>query len=303
MVLGQMIPGSAATAARRRLHIDTVLSPLPPIQHSRSPCHAPQLTGQRPSPRPTTDHLTPASSRTPSKMSASSGGDRQREPESSVDRLPAVPPAAGDAASRRERAGSHFDVCMACARRHLVPVAEVKRSFDEFAAMDKNRDGVLTPEEFETVVRKLCHVGPGVPTPPHLFQWQWRIMDPMGRGFVDFEDFFAWSRNTAFCSDLASKNDVEVSMRKLASSFGIDVLHLERVRTVFSRFVDGGSSGHIDKHNFKHVLCRTMGLPQDADVPEETVRRYFREIDVNNNGEVDFEEFARWYLSVHSSEG
>lgn len=74
---------------------------------------------------------------------------------------------------------------------------------------------------------------------------------------------------------------------------------MERVRNIFSRYAVGEGAGVIDKSKFKQILCRVMGMPEDADIPEDTVGRYFREIDLSSDGEVDFEEFATWYLTVH----
>jgi len=205
--------------------------------------------------------------------------------------------------ARKEKPTTDFDICMACARKHRVSVSEVKKCYDEFVKLDVNKDGCLKPDEFEVVVRKVCGVEPDAPTPSHLFERQWRMLDPHNRGYVGFDDFFTWFRNVAFCPDISTPCDVDVTIRKMSKRYGFNILDLERVCNVYSKYAEGGGTGCIDKSKFKQILCRVIGIPMDADVPEDTLRRYFREMDVNGDGEVDFEEFAKWYLSVHTSDG
>jgi len=231
-------------------------------------------------------------------------GMREQAPEQEL-QLPSIiasPIASPTPPAKLERVNSDFDLCVACARQHRVPVAVVKACHDEFAALDTNKDDMLTRVEFEQIVRKMCHISVDSPTPPHLVERQWQVLDPANRGYVEFGDFFSWYRCVAFCEDLSSETQIDEQVRKLSKQHGFNVLALERVRGIYARYAEGGGCGCINKDRFKQILCRSMGLQEDADVPDETVRRYYREMDVNHDGQVDFEEFAKWYLSVHSGE-
>jgi len=311
------LPPAMATPGRAPVSIDTMLPPVASIRTLERA--ALQRTLRRLSRRATVD-VTPRgafpSSRSGSKRrpeGAPTAATTSRAPSKSVCfptselvMMEAEQPEIAQLPSVQAptaRPITDFDICMACARKHRVKVGEVKKCYDEFVRLDVNKDGILNPDEFEVVVRKFCGIDGDEPTPSHLFERQWGLLDPLGRGHVVFDDFFAWFRNVAFCDDISSKGEIDVAIRRLVKQYGFNVLDLERVRSVFSRYADGGSAGCIDKSKFKQVLCCVVGLPMDADVPEDTLKRYYREIDVNGDGEVDFEEFARWYLSVHSSDG
>lgn len=227
----------------------------------------------------------------------------QADAEHALDTVGKLPNLPNTPSAKRERPiTTDFDICMACSRRHKAPIVEVKRCYDEFVALDVNKDGFLNAEEFEVIVRRVCHVADGIPTPAHVFERQWEMLDTVGRGYVNFDDFFTWSRSIVLhCDDSSRRDEIDGIMSRMVKRHGFNILDLERVKAIYSRFAIGGGAGVIDKSRFKQILCRTMGMPMDADIPEDTVKRYFREIDVSGDGEVDFEEFATWYLSVHSS--
>jgi len=57
------------------------------------------------------------------------------------------------------------------------------------------------------------------------------------------------------------------------------------------RQVDTDNSGFIDKAELRAVLQKLGG-----DVSEEEVEKCYAELDENDDGQIDFEEFSRWYL-------
>eukprot|EP01084_Bolivina_argentea_P226759 382995_1 len=62
------------------------------------------------------------------------------------------------------------------------------------------------------------------------------------------------------------------------------------VRATF-RQVDTDQSGYIDKNELKTVLQKLSG-----EVTEEEVDNCYKQLDENNDGQIDFDEFSRWYL-------
>lgn len=195
---------------------------------------------------------------------------------------------------------SEFDVCVQQAKKHRLPIDTVKRHYEEFVALDENGNGILAPGEFEAAVRKLCHVADDQPTPKHLFDNQWKLLDKAACGFAKFEEFLLWSVNVAFTQEVAVEDASERSLRDLARKHGFNLLDVERMRGVFAKF-DADGSGEVDIEEFKNVLCSVMKVKEASDIPDVTVKRYFREVDIDGSGDISFEEFATWYLAVHNA--
>ena len=62
------------------------------------------------------------------------------------------------------------------------------------------------------------------------------------------------------------------------------------VRATF-RQVDADQSGYIDKEELRAVLQKLGGQVND-----EEVDKCYKELDENDDGKIDFEEFSKWYL-------
>ncbi|CAD7949312.1 unnamed protein product [Amoebophrya sp. A120] len=83
-----------------------------------------------------------------------------------------------------------------------------------------------------------------------------------------------------------------IEVRALAKKVGVSVDDAEMLRAKFNEFdVDG--SGFIDKDEFKGVLKAFMGSRNE--ISKERFDAYWRDVDQDNSGEVDFEEFLKWY--------
>lgn len=120
------------------------------------------------------------------------------------------------ASARREKVNTaDFDICMAVSRRHNTSIAKVKTCYDDFVVLDSDKDGLLNPEEFEVLVRRSSGVGEGIPTPSALFDRLWQALDPLDRGFADFDDFFMWSRDNTFCEIASNKDGVSAIMSRM----------------------------------------------------------------------------------------
>jgi len=81
-------------------------------------------------------------------------------------------------------------------------------------------------------------------------------------------------------------------VRALAKKYGVPVDDAEMLRDKFKIF-DEDESGYIDKGEFKKVLTAFMG--PKAEISKERFDAYWRDVDQDNSGEVDFEEFLAWY--------
>ncbi|CAD7961934.1 unnamed protein product [Amoebophrya sp. A25] len=83
-----------------------------------------------------------------------------------------------------------------------------------------------------------------------------------------------------------------IKVRALARKYGVTVDDAEMLRKKFNLF-DADGSGFIDKDEFKQVLQAFMG--QKNEISKERFDSYWRDVDQDNSGEVDFEEFLAWY--------
>merc|ERR1712050_300711 len=60
---------------------------------------------------------------------------------------------------------------------------------------------------------------------------------------------------------------------------------------------DKDRSGIIELHEFKHILCTIMKLPEDVELPQTRIEYLWREIDRDQSGSARFEEFLPWWLN------
>ena len=64
------------------------------------------------------------------------------------------------------------------------------------------------------------------------------------------------------------------------------------LKGTFERF-DADGNGVLDRGEFKR-MCRSIKL----DAKPKQLEEYFKEIDTDKSGEIDFEEFAIWYATT-----
>ena len=63
------------------------------------------------------------------------------------------------------------------------------------------------------------------------------------------------------------------------------------VRQAFNEF-DADGSGEIDKHELQ-ALSKRLGAP----LSDEELDTALKDLDLNGDGVIDFEEFCRWYFT------
>jgi len=85
------------------------------------------------------------------------------------------------------------------------------------------------------------------------------------------------------------------AMMELAISRDVDVATVEKVKEVFDVFDDNGS-GIMDFCEFGEALKDLLKMEEDPS--ESLLQKQWRLLDQADEGEVDFPEFARWYLET-----
>lgn len=205
--------------------------------------------------------------------------------------LAASAPAAGptDQKAPTESQESSFEHAVVLAKVHSMTVPEVRKLWEEFHSLQVI-DGMLPRPVFDGLVRRRCNLGEGSSIPNHLY-----IAGDLSRGgAVNFENFLLWTVETAYSEEVLVPDLAERKIRQLARDSGFCITDVESVKRVFDKF-DVDSSGYIEKHEFHHCLFVLMNAKSPSDVSEKKMQRYWREADIDNSGEISFEEFLLWY--------
>jgi|ERR1711964_324956 len=95
----------------------------------------------------------------------------------------------------------------------------------------------------------------------------------------------------------------EEQVRDLAKQMDVHISEVERVREQFASF-DADSSGRIDKAEFIRLLTELVciGKAKDIELPTGMVNEYWKRMDNDRSGQVDFIEFCQWFFQVYKPE-
>eukprot|EP00913_Durusdinium_trenchii_P000748 g698.t1 len=100
---------------------------------------------------------------------------------------------------------------LACGEKSLALKDE--RCADEFRTVDSDRDGKLSMQQFEILVRKRCDMTPGEQMPSTLASTMQKAADQRGDGKVAFEDFLLWVWQCIFMEEILGWNGLEKRQR------------------------------------------------------------------------------------------
>lgn len=129
---------------------------------------------------------------------------------------------------------------------------------------------------------------------------QFHSMPRGAGGALHFGPFALWYSEHGFDEEVLltkEERDLRDLSRKLNLPEGIEI---ERMRGIFNQFdIDG--NGTIDYKEFEKLLHSMLKVPAHLDLPEARVKQFWRESDIDNSGEICFEEFLRFYLKVFNS--
>lgn len=193
------------------------------------------------------------------------------------------------AETERSDKPTSFEMCLTLSKKHNRSAYAVKQQLDVFVKFDLDRDGILSKDEFEHAVRHLCHLADdGEPIPR-------RILGPITED-VKFEDFLLWTFTHAFVEDIFCVDETDKQLRKLARDNEWSLWDVEQVKKTFDSY-DTDHTGSLDLEHFGAVLRNVLGAKSPADLSRSTLTRYFREVDIDGGGDIDFEEFALWWFN------
>lgn len=184
-----------------------------------------------------------------------------------------------------------YQLCNQVSKTLLVPIAEVKACFDDFVNLDLDGSFTLSADEFEKAVRRSCQMMDGEVLPENL-ALKYAQMDSDGNRVVDFQEYVRWSQGASWSEQLLVRDDRDREARRLARVYGIHLLDVERLRRLFDSYAT--PQRVITQETFAQVIRGILKVSDPSDVPPRRLERYWREIDLDCSGTVDFEEFVIW---------
>lgn len=189
------------------------------------------------------------------------------------------------------------------AKRHSMSVDDaifIKSVYDRH---DKDGTGVLEKGEFRQVVGQIleAHLKDrevAAARAESLIGKSWKTLDKDNSGAVDFSEFLEWFSSSCFEEDVLL-TEQERRLRSTAKAFGIDPATVDKVKRVFDDF-DSDKSGTVDLLEFTNILHKTLQVPRNLELPASRVKAYWREVDTDESGKVEFEEYLAWWLKYIS---
>ncbi len=147
--------------------------------------------------------------------------------------------------------------------QNIAAKEQINEMEEIFSAMDENNDGMLSKEEISKGYEK--HFG--VQIEDEEVDKIFDAIDTDGSGAIDYSEFLMATMNE---SQLLSK---------------------ENLKRAFKMF-DKDNSGTISRDEIREAL---------GDMEEEIAEKIISEVDVNNDGEISFEEFETMMTSLVSN--
>lgn len=175
-----------------------------------------------------------------------------------------------------------------------LPGGQVTQAWKMFKRYDADNDGLLAPYDFQLLLRAVLRERFPLArqVPRELFREALEIQNTSMA--VTFNDFLTWITQNAFSEDFLL-NDEERFVRRIARKFGVPLLEVEKVKSHFDSF-DSDGSGHIEETEFNQLLGKLLNLNDEDALPESRVKSFWRELDDDCSGVVEFHEFIPWYL-------
>lgn len=137
---------------------------------------------------------------------------------------------------------------------------ETDKMEEIFASMDKNNDGMLSKEE----IRDGYEEHFGIPIDEEEIERMFKVIDVDGSGAIDYSEFL------------------------MATMSEQQLLSKDKLKRAFKMF-DKDGSGTISKEEIKEALGR---------IDEEMAEKMISEVDIDNDGEISFEEFEKMMSMV-----
>merc|ERR1719181_1655965 len=91
------------------------------------------------------------------------------------------------------------------------------------------------------------------------------------------------------------KRESEELIYSIAKEYGVSAVAVDKMKSRFD-YYDTDKSGEIDYDEFVEMFKRILNVKADNELNPKRLERFWKEIDINGDQNVDFSEFCAWYL-------
>jgi len=167
-----------------------------------------------------------------------------------------------------------------------------------FKQYDSENRGVITASDYQLLLRAMLReqYPKARDIPRDLFK---PMENP--KADVHFSHFLTWITQTAFSESLLLSS-AQRMVRAISRKFKKPCTEIEAIKQVFDSFDDNGS-GTLEFPEFRDLMKKLLRIRDDSALPDNRVRSFWRELDIDNSGEVEFSEFIPWYLTYFDLHG
>jgi len=183
---------------------------------------------------------------------------------------------------------------------------DARSLFDRYATSarcDETRT-FLDSQKFEEVVRHILR-STGQKLSEEAVQQKtqvcWSEADRNGNGNVDFEEFALWYSSWGFQRELLLSPH-QILTREVAVQYNLSVPDVESLQAKF-HLLDEDGSGLIEFCEFEKLLYQLMKVPRGQELPANRLEHFWKEIDIDGSGSVNFDEFLQWYIKYFDMKG
>jgi Ca2+-binding EF-hand superfamily protein len=196
---------------------------------------------------------------------------------------------------------------------HRLEAYEVSMIIRCFRNVDSKKSGTLTRTQFCCALGKVLDSG----VPEALLESAWKAVTKVEDEDEedleeDEEETVEWEpAMDAFCGwymanlfgqvAFAIQSPSEALVNAVVEAHDVLPTTAEKLKVAFDQF-DTDGSGRIDFEEFRSMLAVLLGIADEKDLARDRVNRFWKEIDNDSNGVVDFLEFCAWYLKYFSPE-
>lgn len=188
-----------------------------------------------------------------------------------------------------------FEVCLQLSRELGVPFDLVRTYHEEFTSLAQ--DGNLSPAGLEKVIRIRQDIPDDEPFPPRMLEKLFEEADADGSGEISFQEYVNWCNRYAFVEQLTVASRKDRQMRQISRKCNLPLEEVERVSVLFEKLKRPGTNG-LNEEDFRQVVSKLL---ESSGASATRLRSMWAEVDTDNSGLVDFEEFVVWYLRIGQS--